>query len=143
MYTILAKTVSFKRSTVWKCRENIPANQLGDKGTKNRTLRAKQWSKCLFMLKNHDHLNVNILAEIKLVKLSLHYRYWLRNGKQDFFYQNLKVITHQRLFTTSVSNTVYPITFMKTKCMRVLFFFFFNYFFSFYDSSLFLWLIVK
>ena len=97
----------------------------------------------MFIHVEEYHLNVNILAEIKLVKLSLHYRYWLRNGKQDFFYQNLKVITHQRLFTTSVSNTVYPITFMKTKCMRVLFFFFFNYFFSFYDSSLFLWLIVK
>ena len=97
----------------------------------------------MFIHVEEYHLNVNILAEIKLVKLSLHYRYWLRNDKQDFFYQNLKVITHQRLFTTSVSNTVYPITFMKTKCMRVHFFFFFNYFFSFYDISLFLWLIVK
>ena len=39
----------------------------------------------MFIHVEEYHLNVNILAEIKLVKLSLHYRYWLRNDKQDFF----------------------------------------------------------
>lgn len=101
----------------------------------------------MFIHVEEYHLNVNILAEIKLVKLSLHYRKYdtgYETANKIFFYQNLKVITHQRLFTTSISNTVHPITFMKTKCMRVLFLIFIFYsFFSFYDSSLFLWLIVK
>ena len=97
----------------------------------------------MFIHVEEYHLNVNILAEIKLVKLSLHYRYWLRNDKQDFFLPKFEgyytsTFVYDICLEHCLSDNVH-----ENKMYARSFFFFFNYFFSFYDSSLFLWLIVK